>query len=263
MLTVVSPAKKLNFDAANLVVPATLPEFQPDAYSLSRTARRLSVAELRKLMQISEPLARLNQNRFKAFKEEPQSETIKAAALTFAGDTYVGLEANSFNADEMVFAQDHLRILSGLYGLLRPMDQIQPYRLEMGSRLATQRGKSLYQYWGNRLAEKLNELGEASGSDTLLNCASVEYFTAVNPKSLKLRVITPVFMEEREETCKVVSFFAKRARGAMARYVIQNRITDINDIKDFNIDGYSFRENMSEGDRLVFARRYPDVAKAG
>lgn len=263
MLTVVSPAKKLNFEAAALTIPATLPEFQADAYSLSRTARRLSVADLRKLMHISEPLAKLNQNRFKAFEEEPEANNIKAAALAFAGDTYTGLEANSLDADEMAFAQNHLRILSGLYGLLRPMDQIQPYRLEMGSRLATRRGKSLYQYWGNRLSVKLNELGETTGSDSLLNCASVEYFTAVNPEALKLRVITPVFMEERDGTCKIVSFFAKRARGAMARFVIQNRITDIEGIKDFDIGGYGFRRELSEGDRLVFTRDYPDTVKAG
>lgn len=263
MLTVISPAKKLDFEATAPVIPATSPEFQTDAYSLSRTARRLTVADLRKLMQISEPLAKLNQSRFKAFQEEPQDDFIKAAALTFAGDTYVGLEANSFDAQEMAFAQGHLRILSGLYGLLRPMDQMQPYRLEMGSRLATRRGKSLYQYWGTRLSEKLNELAEATNSDTLLNCASVEYFTAVKPEALKLRVITPVFMEERDEITKVVSFFAKRARGAMARFVIQNRITDANDIKGFNFDGYSFRQEMSEGDSLVFTRPYPEVAKTG
>lgn len=263
MLTVISPAKKLDFEASTTLIPATFPEFQGDAYSLSRTARRLSIAELRKLMQISEPLAKLNQSRFKAFQEDPQPEFTKAAALTFAGDTYVGLDANSFDADDMAFAQDHLSILSGLYGLLRPMDQIQPYRLEMGSRLATRRGKSLYQYWGSRLSEKLNELGEATNSDTLLNCASVEYFTAVKPEALKLRVITPVFMEERVDSCKVVSFFAKRARGAMARFVVQNRILDADGIKDFNIDGYCFRQDMSEGDRLVFTRPYPEMAKTG
>lgn len=258
MLTVISPAKKLDFEATPTKIPTTLPEFQADAFSLSRTARRLSVADLRKLMHISEPLAKLNQGRFKTFEEEPDAETIKAAALAFAGDTYTGLDATSLDADEMMFAQDHLRILSGLYGLLRPMDQIQPYRLEMGSRLTTRRGKSLYQYWGDRLSVKLNELGEATNSDSLLNCASVEYFTAVDPKALKLRIITPVFMEERGSATKIVSFFAKRARGAMARFAVQNRISDVDGVKDFDIGGYGYRDDLSEGDRLVFTRDYPE-----
>lgn len=263
MLTVVSPAKKLDFETSTLPIPATSPEFQSDAYSLSRTARRLSVANLRKLMHISEPLAKLNQTRFKDFMEEPDGDAVKAAVLAFAGDTYIGLGADQFDAEDMIFAQSHLRILSGLYGLLRPMDEIQPYRLEMGSQLATRRGKSLYQYWGARLADRLNDLGEETGSDSLLNCASVEYFAAVNPDALNLRVITPVFLEEREGTSKVVSFFAKRARGAMARFVIQNRISNFEDIKDFDIGGYGFCREMSEGDKFVFTREYPDVSKPG
>ena len=235
----------------------------PIAYSLSRTARRLSVADLRKLMSISEPLAKLNQTRFKAFTEEPAPETIKAAALAFAGDTYQGLEAGTLDADELAYAQDHLRILSGLYGLLRPLDQIQPYRLEMGSRLATRRGKSLYQYWGDRLALALNAEAAAMNTDILLNCASVEYFTAVKPEALNLRIVTPVFMEERDGECAIVSFFAKRARGAMARFVIQNRITSVEDIKGFSVGGYGFRSDLSEDDRLVFTRDYPDTPVAG
>lgn len=261
MLTVISPAKKLNFEETVPAILATLPELQADAYSLSRTARRLSVADLRKLMHISQPLAKLNQARFKAFEAEPADYMIKPAALAFAGDTYTGLEAFHFDADDMGFAQNHLRILSGLYGLLRPMDQIQPYRLEMGSRLATRRGKTLYQYWGDRLSVKLNELGAETGSGNLLNCASVEYFTAVDPDALKLQIITPVFMEDREGTSKIVSFFAKRARGAMARFAIQNRVTDAEGIKAFDLDGYGYRKDLSEGDRLVFTRDYPEVAK--
>ena len=259
MLTVISPAKKLDFEANPPKVETSLPVFQDDAYSLSRTARRLSVAELRKLMKISEPLAKLNLDRFKTFEETPVTEDTKSAALAFAGDTYTGLDAGSLDADELEYAQDHLRILSGLYGLLRPMDLIQPYRLEMGSRLATRRGKNLYQYWGDRLSIALNEQAEATGSDTLLNCASVEYFTAVDPATLKLRVITPVFMEDREGACKIVSFYAKRARGAMARFVMQNRITNAQDLKGFDLGGYGFRPDMSEGDRMVFTRDYPEV----
>ncbi len=259
MLTVISPAKKLDFEVASPKIETSLPVFQDDAYSLSRTARRLSAANLRKLMKISEPLAKLNQDRFKAFEESPAPEATKPAALAFAGDTYTGLEAGSLDADELKYAQDHLRILSGLYGLLRPMDLIQPYRLEMGSRLATRRGKTLYQYWGDRLSIALSEQAAQTGSDTLLNCASVEYFTAVDPAALRLRVITPVFMEDREGSSKIVSFFAKRARGAMARFVVQNRITNAEDLKRFDLGGYGFRPDMSEGDRMVFTRPYPET----
>ncbi|OUS05111.1 hypothetical protein A9Q96_13515 [Rhodobacterales bacterium 52_120_T64] len=259
MLTVISPAKKLNFEVVKPIISTTLPSFQSDAYSISRTARRLSVADLRKLMKISQPLAKLNQDRFKAFEEHPLAEDTKPAALAFAGDTYLGLEAGSLDSAEMTYAQDHLRILSGLYGLLRPMDEIQPYRLEMGSRLATRRGKSLYQYWRDRLSIALNEQADLTGSDTLLNCASVEYFTAVDPSALKLRVITPIFMEDREGDSKIVSFFAKRARGAMARFVMQNRITDAEDLKGFDLGGYGFRPDMSEEGRMVFTRDYPET----
>lgn len=259
MLTVISPAKKLDFEAVTPRDDTSQPAFQTDAYSLSRTARRLSVAKLRKLMSISQPLAKLNQDRFKTFEEDPEIYGTKAAALAFAGDTYLGLEAGTLDADEMAYAQDHLRILSGLYGLLRPMDLIQPYRLEMGSRLATRKGKSLYQYWGDRLSLNLNALAADTGTDMLLNCASVEYFTAVAPDALKLRILTPVFMEERDDACKIVSFFAKRARGAMARYVIQNRITTVEGVKSFDLGGYAFRGDLSEGDRLVFTRDYPET----
>lgn len=258
MLTVISPAKKLDFEAVTPKIDTSLPAYQTDAYSLSRTARRLSVADLRKLMSISEALAKLNQDRFKKFEETPEAETVKAAALAFAGDTYLGLEAGTLDAHEMAYAQGHLRILSGLYGLLRPMDLIQPYRLEMGSRLATRKGKNLYQYWGERLSSGLNTLAEEADTDTLVNCASVEYFTAVDPKALKLRILTPVFMEERDGNCKIVSFFAKRARGAMARFMIQNRITSVDGVKAFDIGGYGYRSDLSEGDRLVFTRDYPD-----
>lgn len=254
MLTVISPAKKLDFDGFDPQITPTFPDFQDDAFSLSKTARRLSVANLRKLMSISEALAKLNQTRFKAFEEHPTPDTIKSAALAFAGDTYIGLEAATFDADEMEYAQNHLRILSGLYGLLRPMDQIQPYRLEMGSRLVTRRGKNLYQYWGKRLSETLNAEAEKTQTDTLLNCASVEYFTAVDRDALKLNVITPMFMEESATDRKIVSFYAKRARGAMARFVMQNRIVNAEGLKDFDIGGYTYRPDLSSESKPVFTR---------
>ncbi|MCF6305693.1 MAG: peroxide stress protein YaaA [Rhodobacteraceae bacterium] len=257
MITVISPAKKLDYGIAAAKIEPTFPDFQTDAYSLSRTARGLSVAELQKLMRISQPLAKLNQDRFKAFEEFPDPDGIKPAAMVFAGDTYQGLEAASLDADELRYAQSHLRILSGLYGLLRPLDQIQPYRLEMGSRLATRRGKSLYQYWGGRLSAALNELAAENDAEFLLNCASVEYFTAVDAKALKPAILTPVFMETRDGQDKIVSFFAKRARGAMARFVVQNRITDVKGVKDFTSGGYAFQPELSDPNRPVFTRDYP------
>ncbi len=254
MLTVISPAKKLDFENATPKIPVSDPEFRSDAYALTRTARRLSVADLQKLMRISENLAKLNQARFRDFAETPEAEALAPAALAFAGDTYQGLEAASLEPEELAYAQSHLRILSGLYGLLRPMDMIQPYRLEMGSRLATRRGKSLYDYWGDRLSKALNEQAEEVGTAILLNCASVEYFSAVRPEALNLRTVTPVFMENRESGPKIVSFYAKRARGAMARFVIQNRIDSIEGLKDFDAGGYAFRSDMSDGDKLAFIR---------
>lgn len=256
MLTVISPAKRLNWDAVD--GPVTQPEFQDDAIRLSKTMRNLTLADLRKLMDLSPELARLNRDRFKAFADAPEAELTRPAVHAFAGDTYIGLDAGSLDADEMTFAQDHLRILSGLYGVLRPQDAIQPYRLEMGSRLKTRRGKSLYDYWRDGPAKALRAQAEAVGSDTLLNCASQEYFGAVDLKALNLRVVTPVFMEERDGKAKIVSFFAKKARGSMARFVIQNRITDAEGAKDFDYGGYAFQPDMSEGDRWVFLRDYPD-----
>ena len=254
MLTVISPAKKLDFENATPEIPASTPEFADDAVTLARTAGKLDVAGLQKLMRISEKLAKLNYDRFRDFAETPEAGAVAPAVLAFAGDTYQGLEAASLEPEELSYAQRHLRILSGLYGLLRPMDMIQPYRLEMGSRLATQRGKSLYDYWGDRLSKALNEQAAEVGTDLLLNCASVEYFSAVKPEALNLRVITPVFMEDRENGPKIVSFYAKRARGAMARFVIRHRIDSIDGLKDFDTGGYAFRSDMSEGDRVVFVR---------
>ena len=254
MLVVVSPAKKMDMDPVDGVNP-TRPAFQAAADELAEVARGLSVGDLQKLMNISENLARLNADRFGDFGKMEE----KPAALAFAGDTYQGLEAGSLEADEMVWAQDHLRILSGLYGVLRPLDAIQAYRLEMGSRLKTDHGKSLYDYWGDRISKALNAQAEAVDSDILVNCASQEYFGAVDPGALNLRVITPVFMEEKAGTPKIVSFYAKRARGAMARYMIQHRLSDPEALKDFDSGGYRFNSELSKGDNWVFLRNYAEA----
>ncbi len=255
MLTVISPAKSLDMDPVDIA--ATAPAFQDDAIRLAKTSRNLTLGALKDLMSISDDLAKLNRDRFKAFEDAPSAERVKPAALAFNGDTYQGLEAKTLDADDMAYAQNHLRILSGLYGLLRPLDAIQPYRLEMGSRLKTRRGKTLYDYWGTTISKALNEQGAAVGTDMLVNCASQEYFGAADTPALKLRVITPVFMEVKDGRPRIVSFFAKRARGAMARHIVESRVTTLDGIKDFAAGGYAYDPDLSEGDKIVFLRDYP------
>jgi uncharacterized protein len=252
MLTVLSPAKSLDFSPVSQ--PATPPRWQEEAMRLARTARNLTLRDLRALMDISDDLARLNRDRFRDFAADPAPDQTKPAVFAFAGDTYIGLDAKTLSDDDIAHAQDRLRLLSGLYGLLRPLDAIQPYRLEMGSRLHTRRGDTLYAYWGDSIARALNADAAAIGTDTLLNCASVEYFTAANRPALKLRVITPTFLEEKGGKRAIVSFFAKRARGAMARFVIENRLTDPADLAGFTSGGYAFDPAMSAPDNPVFLR---------
>ena len=252
MLIVVSPAKKFDMGPMDVakVTTFTQPIFPAETNELAEVAGKLSTAELKKLMGISNNLADLNKVRFANFGTQLR----KPAALAFAGDTYQGLEADSFDVDEINWAQDHLRIISGLYGILRPLDEIEPYRLEMGSRLTTKRGKSLYDYWGGKLAEALNLQGEATNSKYLVNCASKEYFAAIDQTHLKIPVITPVFMENTDNGPKIVSFYAKKARGAMARFIVANRITSGSALRDFDSGGYRFRVDLSSDDKLVFAR---------
>ena len=257
MLVVISPAKRLDWEERDIEV--TQPDFQEDAIRLAKSARNLTLGKLKALMDLSDDLARLNRDRFKAFTDAPDASVTRPAALAFAGDTYQGLEAASLDADELAWAQDHLRILSGLYGVLRPLDAIQPYRLEMGSRLKTRRGASLYDYWRDDLSKALNADAEAVATDILVNCASQEYFGAVAPKALKLRVVTPAFMEDKGDgkAPKIVSFFAKKARGAMARYIVQNRLQDMESLKSFDTGGYIYNAEMSQTDKPVFVRPYP------
>jgi cytoplasmic iron level regulating protein YaaA (DUF328/UPF0246 family) len=252
MLVVISPAKALDFSPVSLT--PTEPAYRTEAARLAKTARNLTLGDLKKLMSISDDLARLNRDRFRGFQDEPSADAVKPAAYAFDGDTYTGLDATTMSEDELRWAQGHLRILSGLYGLLRPLDGIQPYRLEMGSRLKTRRGKNLYDYWGESLSKELVRLAGEAGTDILVNCASQEYFGAVDNKALKLRVITPQFMEVKNGQPRIVSFFAKQARGAMARFIVDNRLTDPEALKDFGAGGYTYDPDLSEGDRLVFLR---------
>lgn len=252
MLVVISPAKRL--DWAERPVETTQPAFEEDALRLAKTMRNLPLKDLKALMSLSDDLARLNRDRFRAYSETPDADALRPAVLAFAGDTYIGLDAGSLDSDEMTWAQDHLRILSGLYGVLRPLDAIQAYRLEMGSRLKTRRGKSLYEYWRDAPARFLRAQAEAMDTDVLVNCASQEYFGAVDLKALGLRVITPTFLEERDGTQKIVSFFAKRARGSMARFMIQSRLRDPEGLRDFDYGGYRFDADQSTPDTPVFVR---------
>ncbi|WP_435257378.1 peroxide stress protein YaaA [Thioclava sp. FR2] len=262
MLTVISPAKKLDETPYALPDGLTLtdPEFAKDALKLARIARKLTVDELRRLSGISENLARLNKGRFAAFSATPNAGTVFPAVHCFAGDTYVGLQARTMSSRTLHWATSRLRILSGLYGLLRPLDAIQAYRLEMGSRLANPKGPDLYAYWGDRLAKSINQLAQEKSATVIVNCASVEYFAAVNRKCLKPRVVTPLFMEETESGLKTVSFWAKRARGSMTRFICDNELSNPADLQTFSQLGYRFRSELSGEDKLVFSR--PVTAEA-
>ncbi len=256
MLTVISPAKRL--DWATRDQQMTTPVFAEESRSLAATMRQKSIKDLRDLMHLSEDLARLNRDRFRDFQDDPVSEALRPAALAFAGDTYQGLDASSLDAEELAFAQEHLRILSGLYGVLRPLDAIQPYRLEMGTRLKTRRGTNLYQYWGAAPAKLLKGQADAVGTDVLVNCASQEYFGAVDLKALGLRLITPVFLDVSKGQEKVISFNAKRARGAMARYIITHRLTTPEGLQDFDTGGYIYQPERSSADEMIFLRAPQD-----
>jgi cytoplasmic iron level regulating protein YaaA (DUF328/UPF0246 family) len=252
MLVVISPAKRLDWSERD--VETTTPDMAEDAVRLAKTARNLTLGDLKGLMDLSDDLARLNRDRFKAFAADPAPDDVRPAVHAFAGDTYQGLDAQSLDDDALRWAQDHLRILSGLYGLLRPLDAIQPYRLEMGSRLKTRRGANLYAYWRDQLAKALNAQAETAGTDLLVNCASQEYFGAVDADALRLRVITPQFLELKNGTPKIVSFYAKRARGSMARFIVENRLTEADQLRDFDLGGYAYDPELSTPEKPAFLR---------
>ncbi|MEO1536805.1 MAG: peroxide stress protein YaaA [Pseudomonadota bacterium] len=238
MLVVVSPAKRLDWTDRDFAM--TQPEFQADANRLAGHARQLTLAKLKSLMDLSDDLAKLNRDRFKSFEDQPGGGATRPALFAFAGDTFQGFDAASLDDSALERAQSNMRILSGLYGVLRPLDAIQPYRLEMGSRLKTRRGASLYDYWDDRIAKALNAQAAEVGASYLVNCASQEYFGAVDQGALTLEVITPQFYEIRSGAPKIVSFFAKKARGAMARFIVENRVDRVDGLKDFDLGGYKF-----------------------
>ncbi len=249
MIIVLSPSKSMDMDAAK-GTGFSQPEFLEQSGELVSKARKLSITELRDFMGVSEKLASLNHQRFKDWKPPFSINNAKPAVLAFAGDVYDGLDAKSLNKRDMTFAQKHLRILSGLYGLLRPLDLIQPYRLEMGRALETRHAKNLYAFWRETITEELN----TTNAGPLVNLASQEYFKAIDKRNLNKQIITPVFKDEKNGTFKIISFYAKKARGSMARFIIQNRIDDLKGVQEFALDGYAYSEALSKPDSPVFTR---------
>lgn len=259
MLFVLSPAKTLDFTPAPPEVPATLPEMRADTAKLAAVARKLTAADLKRLMDISDDLAELNRARFRRFRV--RSEEGVQAAFAFAGDVYDGLTARDLDAQGLAWMQDHVRILSGLYGLLRPLDRIQPYRLEMGVRLASERGANLYDFWADKPARALRKAVAGHADRTIVNLASQEYFGAVDAQALKLPLLTCHFREEKDGLSRVVSFYAKVARGMMARWAIDNRIEAPEALKSFDRAGYRFDPAQSSERDWVFARPQPPPLK--
>lgn len=263
MLILLSPAKNLNFDPAPAAPAMTKPVFLKDARDLADAARSLSLAKLKKLMSISDKLADLNHERFQAFRGDGKSNSQKQAALAFNGDVYLGLDAKTMSAADFKFAQEHVRILSGLYGLLRPLDAIEPYRLEMGSSLANARRKNLYAYWGDKIAKEINKTLKGAKNPVVVNLASNEYFSAVDQDALDAEIITPSFKDEKDGKLRSLQFYAKRARGSMTRWIIDNRIDDPEALKKCDADGYKFRAKGSTATDWLFARQQPPAKGAG
>jgi uncharacterized protein len=255
MLFLLSPAKTLDYESPISEVPHTLPAFLDDAGRLIEALRRKSPQELATLMEISDALATLNAARYQAWTRKFTQRNARQAILAFDGDVYDGLQARQLHFADLDWAQQHLRVLSGLYGVLRPLDWMQPYRLEMGTALKVGHAANLYQYWGSRIAEHLNQVLAADKTPVVVNLASQEYFRSVDRQALKARVIECVFEEWRLGGWKVISFFAKKARGLMARYAITHRVETPRKLEHFNLEGYAFDPAVSQAERLVFRRR--------
>ncbi len=253
MIILLSPAKSLNFDPLPHL-ERSQPRFKNDANELALVMKGKKAKDLRDLMKISEKLSELNVGRFKNYSPQHTVKNAKQAMFAFTGDVYQGLDAASFTEKQIAYAQKHVRMLSGLYGLLRPLDVIQPYRLEMGTKLTTQRGKSLYDFWGTKIAETINKDLKATKSRAVINLASNEYFKAVDQKVLDADIYDIDFRELRDGQLKFISFSAKRARGFMAQYIVRKRLTDPERIKGFNLEGYMYHPDLSQEKRWVFTR---------
>ena len=255
VLFLLSPAKSLDYDTPLPAgLPHTLPAFVPDAQRLIAVLREKSPQEVAALMSISDPLAALNVARYAAWQPRFTATNARQAVMAFNGDVYEGLQAQSLSLEDLQWAQQHVAILSGLYGVLRPLDRMQPYRLEMGTRLATDAGANLYQFWGARIAEHLHQRLAADATPVVVNLASQEYFKSVDRKVLRARVIECVFEDHKAGQYKIISFYAKRARGLMARWAIQQRAATPRRLAEFVLEGYAFHPASSQPDRLVFRR---------
>ncbi|HIF9208788.1 TPA: peroxide stress protein YaaA [Photobacterium damselae] len=254
MLIVVSPAKTLDYESPLVTEQYTLPELTEHSQQLIEVCRELTPMDIARLMKVSDKIAGLNAARFAEWVPTFTPENARPAMFTFKGDVYTGLAAETMTDEQIAYAQQHFRMLSGLYGLLRPLDLMQPYRLEMGTKLENPRGANLYQFWGNIITDKVNLALAEQGDDILVNLASNEYFKSVKPKQVKGTIITPVFKDAKKGQYKVISFYAKKARGLMARYIIDNQIDSIEKLKEFDAAGYYFVAAESTATELVFKR---------
>ena len=254
MLAIISPAKTLDFESAVKNFPVSQPHFTDYSEQLIEVCRKLSPQDLSSLMSISDKLAGLNVARFAEWTKIHNENNSRAALFAFKGDVYTGLDADSLSEDDVAFAQSHLRMLSGLYGLLKPLDLMQPYRLEMGTKLANPKGKDLYAFWGNVITQAVQQAIDEQGDNVLINLASDEYYKSVKENQLKAKIIKPVFLDNKNGKYKVISFYAKKARGLMCRYLIQNRLTKIEQLKEFDLGGYWFDSASSTETEFVFKR---------
>ena len=257
MLALISPAKKLDFESETTMAAHSQPDFLDQADKLVAAARKLSRAKLARTMNLSKNLADLNYQRFQDFTPPFDLGNAKQAALVFNGDTYIGLQASTFDKKDFEFAQDHLRIISGLYGLLRPLDLIQPYRLEMGARFSPPRKKDLYDFWSGSLTDAIEKELAGHTDKSIINLASNEYFKAIDKKRINGNLITPAFKEIKDGETRMIGLFAKQARGMMARYMIQNRIQEPEGLKKFNLGGYKYQKALSTENQWVFTRKQP------
>lgn len=258
MLFLLSPAKSLDYDTPAHVKKHTLPQFIDESAGLIEVIRPYTPAQIASLMDLSDALSTLNVARYAAWTPIFSADNSKQAILAFNGDVYEGLDAKTLSAKDLDWAQTHVAMLSGLYGILRPLDWMQPYRLEMGTKLANPRGKDLYAWWGDQLAQYLNDELAKQGDDVVINLASQEYFKSVKRKALKARVVECVFEDWKNGQWKIISFHAKRARGLMARHAILSRGTNLSDLRGFDAEGYAYDASASEPDRMVFRRRLVD-----
>ena len=254
MLALISPAKTLDYETALPSDEYTQPRLLEHSQELIDVARKLSATEIANLMSVSEKIANLNVERFRDWQVEFDLANARQAMFAFKGDVYTGLDAYSLSAADIEFAQQHLRMLSGLYGLLRPLDLMMPYRLEMGTKLKNTRGHNLYEFWDDIITNQINEDLAAIKSELLVNLASDEYYKSVNEKKIKAEIVKPVFLDQKNSKYKVISFYAKKARGLMARFIIENQLNKAEDLKAFNTEGYYFDADNSSAKELVFKR---------